>query len=274
MKQAIFPQASNEAKLGIFGAGHLGQALAQGLLSAGLPKQQLALCHGGSPATQRKLAELGLLECVFSPEEVVGMARILFYTVRPQSYRTIAAHALRADTVLVSLLAGVPLERLPLRLPGKQMVRVMTSAPETIRLGRGIAAYFSTGDTAVPGILSALKLKLFALSHEEDLDAFTAFGPCLHIALTEWERMGRAVDEAELCDAANRFNLTGFNELLQWARAAQPRNLSPSDLARYLVQAATPGGVTEAILSAIRSGQSLSAALAQGVARCRSLRPS
>jgi pyrroline-5-carboxylate reductase len=262
-----------DAKLGIFGAGHLGQALALSLLYAGLPNHRLALCHNGSPVTRRKLVQLGLGKYVFDPATVASSARVLFYTVRPALYKSIAGHTLKRDAVFVSFLAGVPLGRIPLVLADRQKVRVMTSGPETIQRQRGVAAYFPGDSAAVAEILSALNLKLFAMTREDELDAFTAFGPCLHIALTEWERMGHSVNEAELFAAAKKFHLARFDELLEWARSAQPRYLSSGDLVRYMAQAATPGGVTEAILDAIHSGSNLSGALAAGVERCRNLCP-
>jgi pyrroline-5-carboxylate reductase len=149
----------------------------------------------------------------------------------------------------------------------------MVSGPDTIKQQRGIAAQFPKNNPLVQGILSALKFKVFPLAGEEELDAFTAFGPCLHVALTEWERSGRKANDAELIAAAQRFNLPDCEELLHWARSAQPVHLSANDLARYVAGAATPGGVTEAILLAIRAGQSLSSALAHGVEHSRRLRP-
>ncbi|HTI98585.1 MAG TPA: NAD(P)-binding domain-containing protein [Dongiaceae bacterium] len=259
--------------LGVFGGGHLGQVLAQSLLAAGLPRQQLVLCHGGNPATQQKLVTLGLQQNVASPGEVAGRAKIIFYTVRPQSYRAIEGMAGQPDLIFASFLAGVPLDRLPLALPESQKVRIITSGPETIRQHRGIAALFPENSVVVSELLAALKLRCFALAREEDMDAFTAFGPCLQLALAEWGRTGRSVDETELLRAAQQFNVPQIGQLLAWARSAQPENLSARDLDDYLAQAATPGGVTEAILTAIRSGLSLPAALAQGVTRSRQLRP-
>jgi hypothetical protein len=58
---------------------------------------------------------------------------------------------------------------------------------------------------------------------------------------------------------------------VRWARAAQPRSLSPEERAAQIQQAATPGGVSEAIFARIGKGDSLAMALEAGIQRSRAL---
>jgi pyrroline-5-carboxylate reductase len=257
--------------LGIFGAGHLGRVIAQGLLDAGLRRSKLVLCHRGSGGTNEALAQAKLAELVVDPRELVRQSKLLLYVVRPQDYMAIGSCTPREDCVLLSFLAGVPLARLPVLISDAQRVRVMTSAPDTLRKKIGIAAVYPASNVLVNAILRALQLRVVALRREADVHAFTAFGPCLSIALTYWEGLGREVNESELVETAQKFELPSSSDVIRWARAVQPRSLSEAERSLYISEARTPGGVTEAMLRAIELGESISVALERGVHRSREL---
>ncbi|OPY13840.1 MAG: Pyrroline-5-carboxylate reductase [Syntrophus sp. PtaB.Bin001] len=264
-------QFLGNSTIGLFGAGHLGKAIAEGLLKAGLPRQNLAICHRGSKETDRELADLGLSDLVESGEKVVRQSRILFYLVRPQNSQAVRDYKLREDSLFISFLAGIPLNNLPVHLPDAQRVRVMTSAPDTLRNHNGIAALYPQGNLLMREILDSLGLRIVPLGHESDIHAFTALGPCLPIVLTYWEYAGFNTDDHELLETAKKFGISNYSGILQWAHSIRPRQLSPEEINRYLFQAATPGGVTDAILSAMRAGMCLSAALQRGIERSQQL---
>ena len=257
--------------VGLFGAGHLGRAIAKGLLDAGLPKRNIAICHRGSEETDRELVTSGLGELVADREHVTRGSRILLYLVRPQDYLAMRNFDLRDDCLLISFLAGVPLKNLPTRLPNAQHVRVMTSAPDTLRQCNGIAALYPADNPLPRELLESLKLRVVPLRQESDYHPFTALGPCLPIALTYWESLGNEIDDSELLETARRFDLSDYYLILRWAHRVRPRWLSDEERKRYIVQATTPGGVTDAILTAMGSGMNLSAALERGIERSREL---
>jgi len=257
--------------LGMFGAGHLGRAIACGLLDAGFPQHKLVVCHRGSEDTYRQLVESGLSECITDCNEVIRHSKIVLYVVRPQDYRSLADYTIRADSLLISFLAGISLKRIPVSLPESQRARVMTSAPDTLRQKNGIAAIYPEDNIVAREILTALQLRVFPLQHEADIHAFTALGPCLPIVLTYWEGLGHQVEDSELLEIASRFDLLDYPQVLAWARTVQSRHLSSEERDRYITQATTPGGVTEAILREIDMGQRLSVALKRGVQRSQEL---
>lgn len=268
--QSLFPFLGT-LKLGLFGAGHLGRAIGQGLLDGGFPQHKLVICHRGSKDTQQKLAEASLSDCVAPCDQLIRDSKIILYLVRPQNYQSIADYQLCRETLIVSFLAGFPLARIPVSLPVSQRVRVMTSAPDTIQRKNGIAAMYPGDDYVVREILASLKLKILPLRQEDDVHAFTAFGPCLPIALTYLEGLKREINEGDLVNAAARFGLPEYGQVLAWARSVHPRNLSTEERDRYIAQATTPGGVTEAILKELKAGKSLSDSLIRGVQRSREL---
>ena len=264
-------QFIGKQKIGIFGSGHLGREIGRGLLNAGLPRHNLVLCHRGSSNTERAIAEAGLADLIIPAKLLASISRIILYAVRPQDFRAIKPFALLPDAILISMLAGVPLTRLPICPPTVQRIRVMTSSPETLREGIGIAALYPSSSVLVRELLTALKLHIIDLRHESDVHAFTALGPCLPIALTYWEALGKEVDPTELSMMVSKFELPDESHLIGWARNAQPRNLSPEALSQYISHSATPGGVTEAILKAIDAGEPLALALERGIRRSQEL---
>jgi len=257
--------------LGMIGAGHLARAIAIGLLEVGLPKQKLAICHRGSKETDRELAAVGLADLVVDKDFVVRESRILLYLVRPQDVMAVQGAGLRDDCILISFLAGVHLKNLPVSVADTQRFRVMPSAPDTLRQRNGIAALYPADNPLVREILESLGLRVVALKRESDIHAFTALGPCLPIALTCWEGLGNKINDAELLETAGRYGLSGYDKILRWAHGVRPRGLSDEEEELYLVQATTPGGVTDAILAAIRTGTKLPAALEYGIERSREL---
>jgi pyrroline-5-carboxylate reductase len=257
--------------IGLFGAGRLSRAIAQGLLDAGLPRDNLVLCHQGSSETRKKLEDLGLLGFVVDRHDLIRRSQVILYLVRPQNRQAIEDCTLRDDSVFVSFLAGVPLNRLPVALHDAQRVRVMTSAPDTLRARNGIAARYPVGVLVVDEMLSALQLQLIPLNRESDFHAFTVFGPCLPIAMTNWEGLGHDINESDLLIAVSKFGLGDWEKVVAWAKSVRPRGLSASNRSRYIHEAATPGGVTEAILKAMDLGWSFTASLECGIQRSREL---
>lgn len=254
-------------KIGIFGAGHLGRAVASRLTLGGIDAADLAVCHGGSSTTVRELEKVGLTHLVKVPAEVVNQSKILLYLVRPQNYMAIANYCPPRDVLFVSFLAGVPLERIPAQVAGSQRVRIMTSAPDTLMRGKAIAAVYPSMNAKIRAVLGTIGARVLPLRKESDVHAFTALGPCLPIALTLWESLGHGVEEHQILDIAERYGLPDYLSILKWAREVQPRGFAGRDLERFINQATTPGGVTEAILVAMKQGQSLSDSLCCGVQR-------
>jgi pyrroline-5-carboxylate reductase len=258
-------------KIGLFGAGHLGRALASCLLRGGVDDENIRLCHRGSDSTTRALADVGLSHLSATPEDMLAQSEVLLYAVRPQECAAIAEYAISPDRVFVSFLAGVPLNRIPVPIPENRRVRVMPSTPDTLVRGQAIAAFYPGDNTLGRALIQALGAKAYTLRREAQFHTFTALGPCLPAALTLWESLGRVADTDEILDVADRSVLPDASGIIEWAQSVRPCGLGDSELESYLNQAATAGGVTEAILNAIREGQSLSESLHCGIHRSQQL---
>ena len=254
-------------RVGIIGCGHLGRAIAFRLLEAGLPRASLALSHAGSSQTHAALVDEGFEDLVLDSRELAGRAQLVLYLVRPQDRAVIAGLEFGPDTLVVSFLAGVPVNTLAVHPSRTRRVRMMTSTPDTIRAADAIAAVHPSDDERVIGMCRMLGARVFRLSSESDFSAFTALGPCLPVALTVCEGMGREVDASQIAELASDLGLEGWDEVVQWARARQPLGLTRAQRDTYIAQASTPGGVTEAVVSALRAGMPLTDSLLCGVVR-------
>jgi pyrroline-5-carboxylate reductase len=252
--------------LGLFGAGHLGRAIASSLLQTGWPRQQLLLCHSGSPRTEAMLAAADLLDRAVAPQRLLDAAKMVFYLVRPQAADAVGGFAMRPDALLVSFLAGTKLER----ISAPNRLRAMISDPETLVRKNGIAALYPQ-HAAVESMFAALGLRVLRLSSEESFAAFTALGPCLPIAAAWCLATGTPIDRASLFALGRRYDLAAYPDIVEWALDVCPKNLRRSELETYVAHAATPGGVTDAVLRALQDGKPLAAALERGVQRCEEL---
>jgi pyrroline-5-carboxylate reductase len=256
------------ASVGIFGAGHLGRAIADALLQAGLPRTQLLLCHSGSEATGVALAQSGLADLVVPAQALLDQAKMVLYLVRPQVADAIGGLALRRDALLVSFLAGTALARIP--AAAARRVRVMVSDPDTLAKRNGIAALYPA-NVEVQTLLEALGLRVVLLPSEASFHAFTAMGPCLPIAAAWCLGMGKPIDRDALLALGRRYGFADYPQIVDWALAVCPKGLSHAELAIYAAHAATPGGVTEAVLNGLRDGEDLPSALERGIRRCEEL---
>jgi pyrroline-5-carboxylate reductase len=258
------------AAVGVFGAGHLGRAVALALLKAKLPLEQLVLCHSGSAATRAAVAALGLADRVVTPARLLDEAKIVLYLVRPQAADAIAGLPMRPGALLVSFLAGTGLARIPAAVPQAARVRVMVSDPDTLAKENGIAAMFPENAT-VQAMLQALGLSVLVLPSEDRFHAFTAMGPCLPMAAAWCLGHDQPIDHDGLLALGERYGFSDYPEMIAWALEICPKGLAREDLNEYLRHAATPGGVTEAVINGLRDGDDIAAALERGIRRCEDL---
>ncbi|MCD6415798.1 MAG: pyrroline-5-carboxylate reductase [Planctomycetes bacterium] len=131
-----------ERKIGFVGAGIMGEALMRGMLEAKVVEPDGVFAADPSPERRKVFAEK-LGGNVFS--ENVDVARrcgVVILAVKPGVVPAVAgdlAGVLTEDHLIVSIAAGVRLERLEALFGTKRIVRVMPNTPALV--GAGAAAY-------------------------------------------------------------------------------------------------------------------------------------
>ncbi len=131
-------------KIGLIGAGRMATALARGFVGAGLVKPgQLVASDPSADARAAFEREVPGAQVVAANGPVVAAADVVWLAVKPQKMSEALAEirdAMRPGTLVVSIAAGVTIERIAAGLPaGQRIVRVMPNTPCLI--GRGASAY-------------------------------------------------------------------------------------------------------------------------------------
>ncbi|VBB09525.1 Hypothetical protein LUCI_4820 [Lucifera butyrica] len=251
-------------KIGIAGFGHLGQAISRSLINHGFVKEDIYISYKGNPATFEKIEKLGLTVCLSENEKIFSETDIVFLAVKPQDVESFQAMELMKNTLVVSCLAGLSTEILK-KIFNTQIFRMMVSGPDTIVAEKGIATVYPYNEL-VSYIFQKIKLQFFEISNESEIDIFTA-GVCLPAALLLED------NEFAIKEAINEIgkDYPAFLDIYEWAKGVLPLFNAESEKTEYISKMITKGGVTEAIINSLKSGESFLTALRNGIGRSRDI---
>jgi pyrroline-5-carboxylate reductase len=179
-------------RIGVLGAGKIGEALLSGLLAAGRPATDLVFTER-HPERARELTDRYGVPAV-DVAEAAERSDVLVVAVKPQDIDPVLAElgpAVRPGTLVVSLCAGLPTALFEAALPaGTPVVRVMPNTPMLV--GEAMSA-ISGGAHATDEHLAAVEKMLGAVGRvvrvpESQQDAVTALsgsGPAYFFFLVE-----------------------------------------------------------------------------------------
>jgi pyrroline-5-carboxylate reductase len=179
-------------RIGVLGAGKIGEALLSGLLTAGRPPTDLVFTER-HPERARELTGRYGVPAV-DVAEAAERSDVLVVAVKPQDIDPVLAElgpAVRPGTLVVSLCAGLPTALFEAALPaGTPVVRVMPNTPMLV--GEAMSA-ISGGAHATDEHLAAVEKMLGAVGRvvrvpEAQQDAVTALsgsGPAYFFFLVE-----------------------------------------------------------------------------------------
>jgi pyrroline-5-carboxylate reductase len=242
--------AMREIRLGLIGAGNMGEAIVRGILGAGVLQADEILA-ADPDANRRKLFEddLGIHTFVESGP-VVEQAPVILLAVKPQMFDKAlvpVASLLGPDSLLISICAGISTRHIEaMAATGTRVVRAMSNTP--IVVGRGIVA-LSGGTNATEEDLGTAEQTLGAAAEilrvpETLIDAVTAVsgsGPAYFFYLVELlaaagVKVGLSEEDAE---RLARVTFEGAARLLAES-GEEPEALR--------AKVTSPGGTTEAAI--------------------------
>ena len=181
---------NNTPSLGVVGLGRMAQALLFPLLEAGLVEGAGVRAVVASGASASRLAQAHGLAVGTDPAEAWA-APVVLLAVKPQQLDQVALAASAGQQgLLISVLAGVKLERLQRLFPAWHCVRAVPNTPSLVRAGLTALAFG-------PGVSSAQRAWVEALFGlvgevhelpEAQLDAFlalTSSGPAFVALVAE-----------------------------------------------------------------------------------------
>jgi pyrroline-5-carboxylate reductase len=248
---------SHQGPLWLIGAGNMGGAMLRGWLGAGLDPAQVVVIDPGAAGLPEGVAAFAA-----PPPDGAAPATVVL-AVKPQLIDAVApalAPILEAETLLVSILAGVEIASLRARFPAPRgVLRVMPNTP--VAVGKGVMALHGDGiDESATARAAELMAPLGLvewIADESLFDAVTAVSGCGPAFVFRFiEALAEAGAALGLpADQAARLALaTVEGSALLAAAASEP----PATLADRV---ASPGGSTREGLNVLDEGGALKALL-------------
>jgi pyrroline-5-carboxylate reductase len=236
--------------VGFVGAGHIARALASGWSREGSSAPPSLAFHDVSQEAAALAAHASGGSVAATLADLVREADVVVVAVRPPDVEDVLAAVapLLGGRALVSLAAGVPMERLRAGLaPGARVGRVMPNVAAALGLGVFLYVAGTLGERADE------VADLFACCGdvvpvaEEDFDTATAIAGCmpgiLALLVSDFARAGESRGIAP--DVARRLAIGGVHG----AAAVIAREGDP---AAVIAAAATPGGMTAAAIASLQ----------------------
>lgn len=261
-------QPRDTLNFGILGCGHLGSVIAQSLIKNGLcSSKSLKIAIKGNEKTKARIIDKGWQKYLSDPTSIALWADICLITVRPQQAYFLSDCFASNKGMLISFMAGWTLKDLRTSF-GKAFIRMMPSSPESINQGKGIVAVYPYTDE-LKTLMEAIGFKVIKAKDERFLDLFTV-SVSLPAILME-KPMLVSSRTIEMMKERFGYSQNYWEMLFKWIEEVIPPNLNQQERLSYIEGMATPGGITETMLKAVRKDVSLEDAFALGLKRCQSI---
>ncbi len=257
------PNDISSCDIGIIGGGHLGRSLAKALLNKSAVGRKLKMSFSGNPETLYYLEREGLDSFISTNATIAAECNIVFIAIRPADLQTLKGIEFGVGRVIISCMAGCARDSLEKILRHK-VIRIMPSSPVTIDEGKAVCALYPQ-DNSLQQLLAATGFTIYSLSAEQLFNIFTGC-VCLPAAFLQMEIGGTHFSSA---DVIGHFSgqFAEFEKLFHWAYGLTPFQLPLQEKLAYINRMATKGGITEAIINSLKSGDRFIDAIQSGINR-------
>jgi len=245
--------------IGFIGGGNMAEALIKGVIAAELYRAEDVFVSDIREDRLGYLADVYGVGTVGDNSGVAAKARTIVLSVKPQNMSEALASikdAVRADTLLISIAAGIKTSSICAVLGDRPVVRVMPNTPALI--GEGASALFANDRAKgmlkkAESIFSSVGLAV-VVKREDLIDAVTAVsgsGPAYYFLLSE-EIIKSAVELGLGTEVAKGLVLQTAKGAALLAVEGDRRDQSPAELRQKVT---SPGGTTEAALQVLAEGE-------------------
>jgi len=246
---------SDTPSIAFIGAGNMAGAIIEGVIAAGTYAPGQITAADVRPEATRALADAHGIHGTSDNASAVSTADVVVLSVKPQTFAQLLpaiAGSLRADALVISIAAGVPLSVIEAGLGAAvRVVRVMPNTPALVRAG---ATALSAGTHATDADLATAEAVFAAVGEtvrvpEAQLDAVTGLsgsGPAYVFRLVEAMIAGgqsAGLGEAEARALAHQ---TVFGAAKLLVDSGEPA-------AALRARVTSPGGTTAAGLAALEA---------------------
>ncbi|HEY8153028.1 MAG TPA: pyrroline-5-carboxylate reductase [Myxococcota bacterium] len=245
-----------DRRIGFIGGGAMAEALAGGLIAAGVAPGAILASDVSEGRRQRLSSALGVA-VTDDNTRVARESDVVVIAVKPGMVEAalagFAAGAAGEAPLWISIAAGVPLERLARSLPARaRIVRAMPNTPALVRAGATALCgnpAAGAGDLALAQALFEGVGMVWVAAREEQLDAVTGLsgsGPAYVFSLLE--ALGAAGERMGLPRAAA--DRLAVQTVFGAAKLALETERPPAELRK---QVSSPGGTTLAGLARLEA---------------------
>lgn len=249
-------------KIGIIGAGNIGRALIIKLLEKNYPAENIKLTYNGSIFTFEKLYDNNLVDMISDNSKIVKEVDVLILSLPPQSFKHLGDFGLTDDKLVISFMAGVPVESITKQTGSKNVVRIIPTGPDTILNSSAVAGVYGENVLA-ENIFKFLDIDYTIVEDEDKMDIIAVAG-CLPAVYCKVDPNS---DENKEAIRKISEDLPVFEEI-----ASKCEKLVPSENKEEFIESfSTPGGVTECIIKSLDDGNSLYDSLLKGMEHTRKL---
>ena len=234
------------SKIGFLGAGKMATALISAFLRQGAAEKEDIICSDISPHQLQAIGQSLGIRVTEENRTVVADSDVVVLAFKPQNFAEATAglaDAVRADHLIVSIMAGVRIAAIRAALPGR-VVRVMPNTPCLVgQMAAGFAAGDDVPEQDVGRVRELLECAGAAVAvREEQMDAVTGLsgsGPAFVAYLIgSFIAAGREAGLAE--GVARTLALKTFEGT---ARLLSERGMEPQEL---IAMVSSPNGTTVA----------------------------
>jgi len=264
--------------IGFIGSGNMAEALIKGIINANVCKPDNIFISDIKPERLELISESYKVVPSDNNAELASKVTILVLSIKPQNMAEAlqsVKDAVKPDTLVISIAAGIKVARIAAVLGNIAIVRVMPNTPALI--SEGASALFAN-DKAKPVLDKAMSIfssvgKAVVVEDEDLIDAVTAVsgsGPAYYFLLME-EMVKAAVELGLPENVAKDLVLQTAKGAGLLAVEADKAGETPAELRRKVT---SPGGTTEAALKVFASkdfGQLVNDALTAACGRSKEL---
>ena len=258
--------------IGFVGSGNMAEALIKGIIAAELYAPENVFVSDIRTERLEFLKDTYGVTAVENNAVLAGKVQTLVLSIKPQNMNDALESikdAISSDTLVISIAAGIKIEKIAAALGDMGIIRVMPNTPALI--AEGASALFAN-EKAQPMLDKATAIfsavgKAVIVEDEDLIDAVTAVsgsGPAYYFMLME--EMIKAGTELGLPeDVAKDLVLQTAKGAGLLATEADKNNESPAELRRKVT---SPGGTTEAALKVFADGR-ISELISTAITRAR-----
>jgi pyrroline-5-carboxylate reductase len=257
-------------KITIIGCGNMGLIYARAFLKYNIVSKENLLLAEKNEHRKEELLKLNIGQVCVVNDKRISESDIIILAVKPQDFKDVSIDlnsVLKPDNILVSIMAGVTIERIENTLHHKNIVRAMPNSPA--ELGMGMTAFTAHKSLQIENIRKAENLlattgRTVFFENEELLNAVTALsgsGPAYFFYIVKQMidagiKMG--FDEATAAMLVKQTMLGSFHLL----------NTANKSLDELIKSVASKGGTTEAALSVFEA-EKVGCNLKKGIVKAR-----